>query len=121
MQPCYEIFEGNKFLAAWMAGNLAGALNGIALNPASAIKYVAWVLGCTVGGRLTPRSTPPSPTTFPPPTNQTKPKQVPDLGPGRRLLLAHRAAHVAGRRHPPLPQGHEPDHPPRPDLRCVVA
>lgn len=31
---------GNKFLAAWMAGNLAGAFNGIALNPASAIKYV---------------------------------------------------------------------------------
>ena len=40
MQPCYEVFEGNKFLAAWMAGNLAGAVNGIALNPASTIKCV---------------------------------------------------------------------------------
>jgi hypothetical protein len=42
MQPCYETFD-NKFLAAWMAGTLAGALNGVALNPASAIKCV---LGC---------------------------------------------------------------------------
>lgn len=44
MQPCYEAFEGSQFLAAWMAGNLAGALNGIALNPASAIKCVRFGL-----------------------------------------------------------------------------
>ena len=42
MGPCREYFGGNNFLAAWMAGNLAGAVNGIALNPASAIKYHTW-------------------------------------------------------------------------------
>ncbi len=51
MQPCHEAFD-NQFLAAWMAGTLAGACNGVALNPASAIKCVACFRACLCGACL---------------------------------------------------------------------
>ena len=42
MVPCKEMFGPNNFVAPFLAGNLAGAINGIALNPASAVKYHTW-------------------------------------------------------------------------------
>lgn len=41
MGPC-EKLAGPGFLGAFLAGNLAGAINGIMLNPASAVKYQTW-------------------------------------------------------------------------------
>jgi len=42
MLPCQELFGPQNFVAPFLAGNLAGAINGIALNPASAVKYHTW-------------------------------------------------------------------------------
>lgn len=41
MHLCVDV-AGEGFLGAFLAGNLAGAINGIMLNPASAVKYQTW-------------------------------------------------------------------------------